>query len=288
MRGYLSDCDIRVPADLGDALAILAAEPGVWTPFAGGTDLMVVYNAGRLKATRFLDLSRLAELRGIQEDATHLTFGALTTFTEIRDCRAVHQHFPNLVKSARATGALAIQNRGTVGGNIVNASPAADTPPSLLAYGAELELVSPRGLRRVPYDRFHLGYKRMDLAADELVASIRVPKPTGRSFHYFRKVGTRQAQAISKVCLAAHARIEEGIVADLWIGLGSVAPMPLRAQSAEAAIIGKPLAALPIAAAKAALLDDISPIDDIRASAHYRRVVTQNVLGHMLRELANG
>ena len=288
MRGYLPDCDIRVPANLAGALAVLAQEPGVWTPFAGGTDLMVVYNAGRLKATRFLDLSRLSELRGIQDNGTSLTFGALTTFTEIRDCRAVHQHFPNLVKSARVTGALAIQNRGTLGGNIVNASPAADTPPSLLAYGAELELVSPRGLRRVAYDRFHQGYKRMDLAADELVARIIVPKPTGRGFHYFRKVGTRQAQAISKVCLAAHARIEEGVVAGLWIGLGSVAPTPVRARNAESAIMGSPLTALPIDAAREALLADMSPIDDIRATAHYRSVVTQNVLGQMLRELANG
>ena len=288
MRGYLPDCDIRVPANLAEALAVLAQEPGVWTPFAGGTDLMVVYNAGRLKATRFLDLSRLSELRGIQDNGTSLTFGALTTFTEIRDCRAVHQHFPNLVKSARVTGALAIQNRGTLGGNIVNASPAADTPPSLLAYGAELELVSPRGLRRVAYDRFHQGYKRMDLAADELVARIIVPKPTGRGFHYFRKVGTRQAQAISKVCLAAHARIEEGVVAGLWIGLGSVAPTPVRARNAESAIMGSPLTALPIDAAREALLADMSPIDDIRATAHYRSVVTQNVLGQMLRELANG
>ncbi|MDP1831830.1 MAG: xanthine dehydrogenase family protein subunit M [Geothrix sp.] len=288
MRGYLPDCDIRVPASLAEALETLSREPGVWTPFAGGTDLMVVYNAGRLEATRFLDISRLPELGGIQEDSASLVFGALTTFTDIQNCRAVHEHFPNLVKSARATGARAIQNRGTLGGNIVNASPAADTPPSLLAYGAELELVSPRGLRRVAYDRFHLGYKRMDLAADELVARILVPKPPGRSFHYFRKVGTRQAQAIAKVCLAAHARIEDGLVADLRIGLGSVAPVPARARNAEAAIIGKPLAALPIEAARAALLDDMSPIDDIRASAHYRRVVTRNVLGHMLRELANG
>ena len=288
MRGYLPDCHIRVPASLAEALAILSSEPGIWTPFAGGTDLMVVYNAGRLKATRFLDISRLPELGGIQEDATSLAFGALTTFTDIQNCRAVHQHFPNLVKSARATGARAIQNRGTLGGNIVNASPAADTPPSLLAYGAELELVSPRGLRRVAYDRFHMGYKRMDLAADELVARILVPKPRGRGFHYFRKVGTRQAQAIAKVCLAAHARIEDGLVADLRIGLGSVAPVPTRARNAESAIIGKPLAALPIEAARAALLGEMSPIDDIRASAHYRSVVTQNVLGHMLRELAKG
>jgi CO/xanthine dehydrogenase FAD-binding subunit len=286
MRGYLADCDVRVPASLAEALAILASEPRVWTPFAGGTDLMVVYNAGRLQATRFLDLSRLSELRGIQEEGKSLAFGALTTFSEIRDHRAVHQHFPNLVKSARATGALAIQNRGTLGGNIVNASPAADTPPSLLAYSAELELVSPRGRRCVAYDQFHLGYKRMVLEPDELVARILVPKPEGRSFHYFRKVGTRQAQAISKVCLAAWARVEDGRVAELRIGLGSVAPAPIRARNAETVLIGQSLTALPLEAARRALLEDISPIDDIRASAHFRRVVTQNVLGHMLRELA--
>ena len=287
MRGFLPDCDIQVPASLAEALAVLAAEPGDWTPIAGGTDLMVVYNAGRLAATRFLDLSRLAELRGIHEDGNHLAIGALSTFTDLRDCPAAHQHFPNLVKSARATGALAIQNRGTLGGNIVNASPAADTPPSLLAYGAELELVSSRGRRRVPYDQFHLGYKKMDLAADELVARILVPKPEGRGFHYFRKVGTRQAQAISKVCLAAYAHIQDGVLAQLRIGLGSVAPAPVRARHAEAALIGQPLGALPSARAREALLADMSPIDDIRASAHYRTVVTQNVLGHLLRDLAN-
>ena len=287
MRGYLADCDIQSPASLTEVLALMAREPGVWTPMAGGTDLMVVYNAGRLRATRFLDLSRLPELRGIQEEATSLSFGALTTYTDLRDCRAVHQHFPNLVKSARVTGALAIQNRGTLGGNIANASPAADTPPSLLAYGAELELISSRGLRRVAYDRFHQGYKRMDLAADELVARIIVPKPTGRSFHYFRKVGTRQAQAIAKVCLAAYARIEDGTVTELRIGLGSVAPAPVRARQAEATVIGKPLAAISIQAAQAALLGDMSPIDDIRATAHYRSVVTQNLLGQMLKELVN-
>ena len=287
MRGYLADCDIQAPASLAEALAVLAGEPGVWTPMAGGTDLMVVYNTGRLRATRFLDLSRLAELQGIREEATSLSFGALTTYTDLRDCRSVHQHFPNLVKSARVTGALAIQNRGTLGGNIANASPAADTPPSLLAYGAELELISPRGLRRVAYDRFHQGYKRMDLAADELVARIIVPKPTGRGFHYFRKVGTRQAQAIAKVCLAAYARIEGGAVAELRIGLGSVAPVPVRALNAEAIIIGKSLTALPTEAATEALLGDISPIDDIRATAHYRSVVTRNLLAQMLSELAD-
>ena len=286
MRGYLPDIAFQPAATLEEALGRLAEEPGVWTPFAGGTDLMVVHNAGRLRSTRFLDLSRLEALRGIQEEADALVFGALTTYTELRECRSVHEHFPNLIRSARVTGALAIQNRGTLGGNIVNASPAADTPPSLLAYGAELELVSIRGVRRVPYDQFHLGYKRLDLAPDELVARIRVPKPTGLSFHFYRKVGTRQAQAIAKVCVAAYARIEAGRVAEFRIGLGSVAPAPVRAPHTESVIAGLPLKALPIAAALAALQTDISPIDDIRASAHYRTVVTRNVVTQMLRELA--
>jgi len=286
MRGHLPDFDLRAPGSLGRVLELMAQEPGVWTPFAGGTDLMVVYNAGRLKPSRFLDLSGLAELRGIREEAGHLSFGALCTFTEVRECPAVHQHFPNLVKSARATGALAIQNRGTLGGNIANASPAADTPPSLLAYGAELELVSARGFRRVPYDAFHLGYKQLDLAPDELVARVLVPKPQGRTYHFFRKVGTRQAQAIAKVCVAACARIEDGVVTDLKVGLGSLAPAPVRARHAEAVIVGRRLEALDVAAAQQALLADMSPIGDIRASAHYRSVVARNVLGQLLRELA--
>jgi len=285
MRGDLPACELRGAASLEEALELLAREPGVWAPIAGGTDLMVVHNAGRLKPTRFLDLSRLGALRGIEEDDAALTFGALTTFTEVRACQAVHRHLPNLIKSARVTGALAIQNRGTLGGNIVNASPAADTPPSLLAYGAELELASVRGARWVPYDQFHLGYKSMVLAPDELVARIRVPKPQGLGFHFYRKVGTRQAQAIAKVCVAAYARLEEGRVTEFRIGLGAVAPAPVRASRVEAVIAGLPVRALPIAAALGALEDDISPIGDIRASAHYRSVVTRNVVGQMLREL---
>jgi CO/xanthine dehydrogenase FAD-binding subunit len=284
VRSYLPDFDLTVPASLTEALELMAT--GQYRPLAGGTDIMVVLNAGNFPVARFLDLSRCHELRGIQETDSALSFGALATFTEVRECKAVHQHFPNLVKSARVTGALAIQNRGTLGGNIVNASPAADTPPSLLAYGAEVELISKRGTRRVAYESFHKGYKQMDLAPDELLYRIHVPKPAGRTFHFYRKVGTRQAQAISKICLAAFARITDGAVAELRVGLGSVAPAPARARNAEAVILGRPLGALPIEEARTALLKDISPIDDIRSNAHYRQVVTQNVLGQMLLELA--
>jgi len=285
VRSYLPDYELKAPGSLAEALATLSAEPGAWTPLAGGTDLMVLFNAGKLQGRRFLDLSRVYELRGVQDEPSRLTLGALTTYTELLEQRAVHQFFPNLAASARATGALAIQNRGTLGGNIVNASPAADTPPSLLAYGAELELVSVRGSRWISYAAFHQGYKKMDLAPDELVARVRLPKPQGLTFHFYRKVGTRQAQAISKVCLAAFARIEDGAVAEFRVGLGSVAPVPARAPHAEAAVTGARLGALPIAAARQAILADITPIDDIRATAHYRNVVTANVLGQMLGDL---
>jgi CO/xanthine dehydrogenase FAD-binding subunit len=285
MRAFLPDYELKAPASLAEALSLLAAEPGAWTPTAGGTDLMVLFNAGRLQGRRLMDLSRVYELRGASDDPARLTLGALTTYTEMLEQRVVHQCFPNLVKSARVTGALAIQNRGTLGGNIVNASPAADTPPSLLAYGAEVELVSVRGSRWVPYEAFHLGYKKMDLAPDELLARVRLPKPTGLGYHFYRKVGTRQAQAISKVCLAAYARLDGRVLTDVRIGLGSVAPVPARAFKAEAVLRGRSLDALPMEEARRAILEDIAPIDDIRASAHYRNVVTGNVLEQMLGEL---
>jgi len=284
MRGFLPAMELQRPASLSEALQMLAAHTG--RPFAGGTDLMVVYNAGKLRETRFLDIARLPELQGIRETPEYLDLGALCTFTELLAHPAIHRHFPNLVKSAKATGALAIQNRGTLGGNIANASPAADTPPCLLAYGAELELVSPRGTRVVPYELFHQGYKVMDLAADELVTRIRVPKPSGTSVHYFRKVGTRQAQAIAKLSLALVAQVADGCVANLRIGLGAVAPAPMRACHAEAVLQGQPLANLPVAAALEALLADISPIDDIRSTAHYRSTVTRNLLAQALRTLS--
>ncbi|MCK6681182.1 MAG: xanthine dehydrogenase family protein subunit M [Thermoanaerobaculia bacterium] len=286
MRAYLPDYDIQSPETLDEALTLLSREPGKWRPIAGGTDLMVLLNAGRLSDLNLLDISRLTELRGISENGPSVTFGALTTYSELRQHPAVREHLPNLVESARVTGAQAIQNRGTLGGNIVNASPAADTPPSLMAYGAEIELVSVRGKRRVPYESFHKGYKKMDLAPDELLHSIHVPIPKGSGFHFYRKVGTRQAQAISKTCLAAHARIENGVVEELRIGLGSVAPVPARARSAEAVILGKAVDSLPIEDAVKAIQSDISPIDDIRSTARYRRVVTANVLRQALEELA--
>ncbi len=284
MRANVPECTVQVPGSLQEALAILSREPGLWRPLAGGTDLMVPFAAGRLPDTRFLSLQRLDDLRRIETDDEGITIGALATYTDVREHPFVRRHLPNLVESAQVTGAVAIQNRGTLGGNLVNGSPAADTPPSLLAYAAQVELTGLGGSRWVPYEAFHTGYKQTLLAPTELLTRIRVPRPLP-GFHFYRKVGTRAAQAVSKVCLAAYARVEAGKVVACRIGLGSVAPVPLRARAAEAAILGRPLDALPLEAARGALLADISPIDDIRSTAHYRRTVAGNVLVQALLEL---
>ncbi len=273
------------PSSLSEALALLAHHGSDLRPLAGGTDLMVVLQTGRTNSKALLDLSGLPELKGIQVHQDVISLGATTTYREVEEHPELHHHFPNLVKSARATGARAIQNRGTLGGNIANASPAADTPPALLAYGAELELVSSRGSRRIAYDAFHLDYKRMDLAPDELVAWIHLPLTQGKALHYYRKVGTRMAQAISKTCLAAWVQVKDGRIAEVRLGLGAVAPVPLRAKATEDLLRGARLGALPIQAARETLQGEIRPIDDLRSTAHYRRTVSANLLEEMLRHL---
>jgi CO/xanthine dehydrogenase FAD-binding subunit len=285
MRGQPALCDVLTPSTLTEALSLRAAHPGA-RPLAGGTDLMVPFAAGRLPDHLFLNLWGLGELRGIAATENDVTLGALTLYREIAAHALLQQEFPNLVRSAKATGALAIQSRGSLGGNIANGSPAADTPPSLLAYGAELELASLRGSRWVPYAEFHTGYKQSLLAPDELITRIRLQRPPAGGFHYFRKVGTRQAQAIAKVSLAAWVQVEAGRVQALRLGLGSVAPMPIRARRAEGILQGQPVAGLPLAAAQEALQADISPIDDLRSSAAFRRRVAGNLLADLLRQLA--
>jgi CO/xanthine dehydrogenase FAD-binding subunit len=276
---------VLTPLNLAEALALLAAHPEA-RPLAGGTDLMVPFAAGRLPDRLFLNLWDLEELRGIVVTDGEVTLGALTLFREIAAHPLLQREFPNLVRSAMVTGALAIQSRGSLGGNIANGSPAADTPPSLLAYGAELELTSLRGSRWVPYADFHTGYKRSLLAPDELITRIRLSRMGEGGFHYFRKVGTRQAQAIAKVSLAAWARVADGRIQDLRLALGSVAPMPIRAKGTERILQGQAIRNLPLDAALAALQADISPIDDLRSSAAFRRKVAGNLLVDMLRGLA--
>ena len=285
MRSFLPAYDLRRASSLDEALALLAAEPGVWRPFAGGTDLMVLLEAGALQHRRFLSLWGLADLHGISVDDESVTLGALTTYTDVRRHPVLQTEFPLMCRAAAETGGIATQNRGTLGGNIANASPAADTPPALLVYDAELELLSIRGARRVPYGSFHTGYKAMDLAPDEIIGRVRLPRGRQRWIDTYRKVGTRRAQAISKVCLAAAARVEAGVVLDVRITVGSVAPTVVRAVDAERVIRGEPLTKDLIARAADQLTAVIAPIDDIRSTARYRAAVARNILAEFLRHL---
>jgi len=277
MRTWLRGYEFRQPADLDAALRLLASEPGAWRPFAGGTDLMVLLDAGKLPHRRYVNLWGLAGLRGIEVTEDGVTLGALTTYTDVLRHPVVQAEFPLLCQAASETGGVATQNRGTIGGNIANASPAADTPPALLVYDAELEVLSVRGARRVAYDRFHRGYKVMDLAPDEIVGRIRIPRRPRGWHEVYRKVGTRRAQAISKVCFAAALDVHDGAVRDVRIACGSVAPTVVRCRHVEAAIRGRRLESA-VASAVSQLRRDITPIDDVRSTAYYRQRVAQNLL----------
>jgi CO/xanthine dehydrogenase FAD-binding subunit len=285
MRAYIPGYDLRLPGSLTEALGLLAREPGIWQPFAGGTDLMVLLEAGKLSHKRFLSLSKLADLRGIELSSDSVILGALTTYTEIQRSSVLQSEFPLLCSAARETGSIATQNRGTLGGNIVNASPAADSPPALLVYDAEIELISERGVHWLPYHGFHTGYKKMQIATDELLRAIRLPRRARPWRQYYRKVGTRKAQAISKVCFAGVAQMEAGTIRDIRIALGSVAPIVMRAVKTEDVLRGAKFGPGIIAAAKETLTDEISPIDDIRSTARYRLSVTQNLLEEFLSQL---
>jgi CO/xanthine dehydrogenase FAD-binding subunit len=286
VRAFLPGYFMETPRDLAAALDRMAKEPGVWKPFAGGTDLMVLLEAGKLPHKTFLNIWNLPELRGSAASADHIELGALTTYTEVRRHEILVREFPLLCRAAAETGSIATQNRGTLGGNIANASPAADSPPALLVYDAEVEIISARGPRWIPYDRFHSGYKQMDLQPSELIRRIRLPRTKNTWKQYFRKVGPRRAQAISKICFAAAARMDGHKIADVRIVLGSVAPTVLRATRAEEALRGRQPDAEIIKTAQDALASEIAPIDDIRSTSRYRRSVARNLLAEFVGSLA--
>jgi xanthine dehydrogenase small subunit len=279
---------IDTPARLFEAYELLAsgaANGGAPTPIAGGTDVMVAIT-GELREppSRMLDLSRLDELRGISLERDAIVLGARSTYSEIRRSALVREHLPALADAAATIGAAQIQNRGTLGGNIANASPAGDTLPILLATDATILVGGQRGEREIGAAAFFLGYRKTELAPDELVLHVRIPLRKGREVR-FRKVGTRRAQAISKVVMAISWReLGDTGWGDVRIALGSVAPTPIRAPGAEAVLEGS--LPTPEVADRAAetLAGEISPIDDVRSTADYRRIVAGRVLHRIVRE----
>lgn len=286
MRSYPADYELVSPGNLDAVLHLMHEEPGQWTPIAGGTEIMVQFGAGRLAARKLVNIGNFPELREIVESDAALSVGGGCTFSQIHADARVQRHFPMLARCASWTGSIANQNRGTLAGNLANASPAADSPPALFAYGAEIELISVSGTRRLLYEQFHLGYKKTALAPDELIYRIHLPKNFAGMLSFVRKVGTRNAQAISKICVAAMARLEAGSFRELRIGMGSVAPAPMRLRETEQALLGRAIDDASIAEARSALLREIAPIDDIRSTAEYRRLVAANLIEEMLRTFA--
>jgi CO/xanthine dehydrogenase FAD-binding subunit len=284
VRGFVPGYELVVPRDADEALSLLAE--GGWRPFAGGTDLMVLLEAGRLEHRHFVSLLNLPELRGIEAGDGFVSLGALTTYGEVLRSQLLRRQYPMLCEAARLTGGPAIQNRGTLGGNIANASPAADSPPALLAYGAEIELLSRAGVRRVSYAEFHTGYKQTAMRPDEIIARILLPRPAPDARHFYRKVGTRRAQAISKICFAGLLETEGREVREVRLAVGSVAPTVVRCRRAEEIVKGEWPDGESAARALAALEAEISPIDDVRSTARYRAFVARNLLAQFLEEIA--
>ena len=285
MRSNVTQYELIAPGSLDAVLQILADSPDRYTPIAGGTELMVGLGAGRLQSKKLVSLWNLEELRFIEVAPDAIIIGAGTTFTDIRKHPVIAKEFSILAQAASWTGSIANQNRGTLGGNIVNASPAADSPPVLLAYDAKLTLVSARGPRTLPYRDFHVAYKETVLEPDELLHSIIVSRNLKSYKSYIRKVGPRNAQAISKVAIAALARMKNGHIQDIRIGAASLREYPVRLTAAEQSLAGKAITPETIAAARAAVLSEARPIDDIRSTAKYRATVAANLLEEFLHTL---
>ena len=287
MRSEATSYHLSAPPTLQALLAQLANEPGRHVLIAGGTELMVAFNTGRLENRSLLSLQHLRELRFIRIDNDSIHIGSGTTFSDIRHNATIAIELPLLVRAASWTGSIANQNRATLGGNICNGSPAADTPPALLAYDAKVTMISIRGERTIPYREFHLGYKRTVLQPDEMLYSISVPRAYKDWRQYIRKVGTRNAQAISKTALAAIAQIAGDRIAEIRIGAASLADRPLRCVGTEHALRGRtltpPAFESMIRDARAALAREAKPIDDIRSTALYRTAVAANLLEEFLR-----
>ena len=269
MRSPVTQYSVVRPRALDDALGALhdSLAEGRLVPFAGGTDLFVYLNAGTPPGTRYLDLQGLSGLRGVRATRTGVRFGALTTFREIRDDPRVRRRLPSLAAAAAEVGAWQIQNRATLAGNIANASPAGDSLPVLLAHDAVVHVRSVRGARRIAFGELYTGYRSLAAAPDELIVAIDVPFAPAGARPFFRKVGTRRAQSISKVVFCGLLRwSRRGGVDHARLAYGSVAPVTLRARAAEAVLTGAMPSRAVASAAREALAGDLAPIDDIRSS----------------------
>jgi len=273
------------PRSLDEAVRYLVEDPAL-VPTAGCTDLMVRGPEALHRMDRVIDLLGVPELRGIREFEGGLEIGATTSFSEIRRSVAVRAAFPILAEAAAVVGGWQIQNRATLGGNMANASPAGDSLPVLLALDAVVVAAGAQGFREIPYAEFHAGYRQTALRPGEIVARVRLPWLPSGAVQAFRKVGTREAQAISKIVVALAGRVEDGKIADLRLAAGSVAAMPVRLRAAEAAVRGLPSGSETADLAGREAAREVTPIDDVRSTAHYRRFALERVVRRLMIEIA--
>lgn len=288
MRGNAEAHRMIAPGSLAEVLDLLASEPGQWTPIAGGTELMVAHAAGRLAAQKLVSLWGIPDLRFIRATSEWIVVGACTTFRDLRIHAGVRVELPLLALAAGWIGSIANQSRATIGGNLVNGSPAADSAPALLVYDAEIELISVHGSRRIPYAAFHTGYKSNAMAANELLHAVHIPLRFGQHRQYLRKVGTRRAMAIAKVALAGTALMDNNRICEIRLASASLAPFPVKLNQTESVLLGQHIDPGTIEAARRALLAEARPIDDIRSTAEYRKRVAANLLEEFLHTLRPG
>ena len=276
--------DIRFPKTLAEALRLQASEKTRGKLLAGGTDLMVQWASGVPAPERATSVWNLPELSAIEMFPGFIEVGAGVTHAFLRDAAQIHRHLPALVAAAATVGAAQIQARGTLGGNAANASPAGDTAPALLVTGGTVVLASLSGTREVPLAQFWTGYRQIDARPDEIIVAFRLPK-RGQAKERFRKIGTRRAQAISKVMAASRILVENGVIRSAAIALGSVAPTPVRLAEVEAFLLGKSLSPAAIDEAEKLAQATVKPIADIRSSAEYRRWASGRLVRDALENL---
>jgi CO/xanthine dehydrogenase FAD-binding subunit len=267
----IEDIECAFPGTLKEALELMADERTRGRPLAGGTDLMVQWSSSVLPiADRAVSLLAVPELRGIREAGESVDIGAAVTHAELRGSPLVLQYLPALAAAAATIGGAQIQARGTIAGNVANASPAGDLAPSLLITDGSVVVASLAGERQVPLDEFFLAYRKIDLRPDELIVRLVLPKCPAGGCELFRKLGPRAAQAISKVMGSCRAVVEKGAVRSLAVALGSVAPVPMRLYEVEKMAEGRRLDAALVSEAERLAASLVKPIDDIRSTAEYR------------------
>ncbi len=279
--------DLISPSTLAEALKLQADEKTRGIPLAGGSDLMVQWEAGvRKLSPRVLNIKSLPELRGIQDDGNNVIIGAAVTHAELRHSPLMKSFFPGLAFACSTVGGAQIQALGTIGGSVANASPAGDLAPPLLAADASVVVASARGERVIPMRKFWTGYRKIDLQPDELIVRFIAPKLPAGSRENFRKLGPRAAQAISKVMGGYRARVEHEEIRAIAIAFGSVAATAIRLEKLEEWLKGRALNEATFAEAETRASEEVSPISDIRSTADYRRWVAGRLVRGFLEELA--